>query len=65
MLGIETSSCGVEIKNVVAGIGGLDVGVDDFYKLPFTSSSESSLMESLKMWSVDMILQKIQQDVVI
>jgi len=33
VLGIETSSCGVEIKNVVAGIGGLDVGVDDFYKL--------------------------------
>jgi pyruvate ferredoxin oxidoreductase alpha subunit len=33
VLGIEVSSCGVEVKNVVAGIGGVDVGVDDFYKI--------------------------------
>ncbi len=33
ILGMETAACGVEVKNVVAGIGGLDVGVDDFYRL--------------------------------
>ncbi|MEM1751283.1 MAG: hypothetical protein QXY92_02665 [Archaeoglobaceae archaeon] len=33
VLGIEVSSCGVEAKNVVAGIGGVDVGVDDFYRI--------------------------------
>ena len=33
VLGIEVSSCGVEVKNVVAGIGGVDVGVDDFCKI--------------------------------
>ena len=33
ILGIETAACGVDVKNVVAGIGGLDVGVDDFCKL--------------------------------
>jgi len=33
ILGIETSSCGVEVKNVVAGLGGLYVDVDRFYNL--------------------------------
>ncbi|WP_290598032.1 MULTISPECIES: pyruvate ferredoxin oxidoreductase [unclassified Archaeoglobus] len=33
ILGIETSSCGVEVENVVAGLGGLDVDVDNFYRL--------------------------------
>ncbi|MCS7144885.1 MAG: pyruvate ferredoxin oxidoreductase [Archaeoglobaceae archaeon] len=33
VLGIEVSSCGLEVKNVVAGIGGVDVGVEDFYKI--------------------------------
>ncbi|MEM4540437.1 MAG: pyruvate ferredoxin oxidoreductase [Archaeoglobaceae archaeon] len=33
VLGIEVSSCGVEAKNVVAGIGGVDVGVDDFCRI--------------------------------
>ncbi|MCS7130402.1 MAG: pyruvate ferredoxin oxidoreductase, partial [Archaeoglobaceae archaeon] len=33
VLGIEVSSCGIEAKNVVAGLGGVDVGVDDFYRI--------------------------------
>lgn len=33
VLGIEVSSCGIEAKNVVAGIGGVDVGVEDFCKI--------------------------------
>lgn len=33
VLGIEVSSCGIEAKNVVAGLGGVDFGVDDFYRI--------------------------------
>ncbi|TDA25508.1 MAG: pyruvate ferredoxin oxidoreductase, partial [Archaeoglobi archaeon] len=33
VLGIEVSSCGIEAKNVVAGIGGVDVGVEDFCRI--------------------------------
>jgi pyruvate ferredoxin oxidoreductase alpha subunit len=33
VLGIEVASCGKEVYNVVAGIGGKDVGVDDFYEM--------------------------------
>ncbi|MDI9641899.1 MAG: pyruvate ferredoxin oxidoreductase [Archaeoglobales archaeon] len=33
VLGIEVSSCGVEAKNVVAGIGGVDVGVEDLCRI--------------------------------
>ncbi len=33
IIGIEAAACGVDVKNVIAGIGGVDVGVDDFCKL--------------------------------
>jgi pyruvate ferredoxin oxidoreductase alpha subunit len=33
VLGIEVASCGKDIHNVVAGIGGMDVGVDDFVEM--------------------------------
>ncbi len=33
ILGIETAACGVDVRNVVAGIGGIDVGVDEFCRL--------------------------------
>ncbi|MCX8172782.1 MAG: pyruvate ferredoxin oxidoreductase [Archaeoglobaceae archaeon] len=33
ILGIEVSSCGIDAKNVVAGLGGVDVGVEDFCKI--------------------------------
>lgn len=33
VLGTEVRACGLNAKNVVAGIGGLEVGVEDFYKL--------------------------------
>lgn len=33
VLGIEVSACGIEARNLVAGIGGVDVGVEEFYKI--------------------------------
>ncbi|MEM4701970.1 MAG: pyruvate ferredoxin oxidoreductase [Archaeoglobaceae archaeon] len=33
VLGMEVRACGLNAKNVVAGIGGLEVGVDDFYRI--------------------------------
>ncbi len=33
VIGIEVASCDVDAKNVVAGLGGLDVGVDDFISI--------------------------------
>ncbi len=33
ILGIEVSACGLDVKNVIAGLGGDDVGVDDFLNM--------------------------------
>lgn len=33
VLGIEVSACGIEANNLIAGIGGVDVGFEDFCKI--------------------------------
>ncbi|MEM0203068.1 MAG: pyruvate ferredoxin oxidoreductase [Archaeoglobaceae archaeon] len=33
VLGLEVKACGIEAKNVIAGLGGLEVSVDDFYAI--------------------------------
>ena len=40
----EVRACGLDAKNVVAGLGGLEVGVEDFYRL-FRKFAENKLGE--------------------
>jgi len=54
VLGIEVSSVIGDISNIIAGVGGVDVGVDDF-KLMFRKFVDERL-ENIKWWPKEMFI---------